>query len=720
MELQPLLHDLLVAVAAPTQAWSDRAGQIALADGRGAQGVYHGDVRVLAGARLTVAGVPGSGALAGTADPVAVEPEAVAAGTDGPGRVRVVLLARTVDGPGADPTARLERLREVAPGAVTETLTLSCSTAEPVTARIEVLLRPDGTPMDRIKSGAPVGPPPVPEPVTPDGSASDGGAPDRVDQPGVRWQADAEVSARVAAPGARVTVDPDGAVRLTWDVTAGTGAPQTCTWTLVVTDVGGVTTAPRSAAPEWSRPQVEAADRRLPALLDQALTDLGSLRLSARHAPDDVFLAAGAPWFFTLFGRDSIWAARMMLPLGTELAAGTLRTLAGLQGERTDPATAEQPGKILHELRRAELSMPGEGTVLPPVYYGTVDATPLWVCLLHDAWRWGMPAAEVEALLPTMERALAWMSEHGDADGDGFLEYADETGTGLANQGWKDSGDSVQWRTGELATGPIALAEVQGYAHEAALAGAALLDAFGRSGGDGWRTWAVALADRFRATFWTADAHGRYPGIALDADKRVVDTLTSNIGHLLGTGILSAAEEAEVAARLVGPEMDSGHGLRTMSTDSAGYWPLRYHGGAVWPHDTAIVAQGLARAGHAREAAVLAEGLLTAAQDFENRLPELYGGDARGTVPRVVPYPAACRPQAWSAAAAVSVLASVLGLAPDVPGGTLDVAPPAPAPLGAVAVRGLRLGGRSLDVLVDAAGQAVVATDAAVTVHVRA
>lgn len=690
MELQPLLHDLLVAVHAPTQAWSDSCGQIGLVDGRGAQGIYHGDVRVLSGARLTVDGAT---------------PEAISSGADGAGRARTVLLARTVDGPGPDPTARLERLRTAGPGVVTETLTLSCSTAEPVRARLEIAVRPDGTPMDWIKSGAAVRAAPVPEPTA----------------DGLRWRADGDVEARLSAPDATVTVADDGTVHLTWDVTAATGSPQVRTWSVAIADAGGVVVAPRRAEPEWSAPQVEAADRRLPSLLDQSLTDLGQLRLSARFAPDDVFLAAGAPWFFTLFGRDSIWAARMLLPLGTDLAAGTLRTLAARQGTRTDPATAEQPGKILHEVRRAELSMPGEGTVLPPVYYGTVDATPLWICLLHDAWRWGMPAAEVEALLPALERALTWMSDHGDTDGDGFLEYADESGTGLANQGWKDSGDSVQWRTGELATGPIALAEVQGYAHEAAVAGAALLEAFGRPGADRWRAWAGTLAERFRTAFWTCDDRGRrYPGIALDADKRVVDTLTSNIGHLLGTGILSAAEEAEVAALLVGTDMDSGYGLRTMSTESAGYWPLRYHGGTVWPHDTAIVVQGLARAGYTAEAARLAEGLLAAAQDFDDRLPELYGGDPRDTVPHVVPYPAACRPQAWSAAAAVSVLGSALGLHPDVPGGRLDVTPPAPAPLGAVSVRGLRLAGRPLDVAIDAAGRPTVSTQAPVTVSTPA
>ncbi|HEY0119126.1 MAG TPA: amylo-alpha-1,6-glucosidase, partial [Cellulomonas sp.] len=354
--------------------------------------------------------------------------------------------------------------------------------------------------------------------------------------------------------------------------------------------------------------------------------------------------------------------------------------------------------------------------VLPPVYYGTVDATPLWVCLLHDAWRWGMPAAEVEALLPAAEAALEWIVGPGDSDGDGFLEYVDETGSGLANQGWKDSGDSVQWRDGRLATGPIALVEVQGYAHEAAMGGAALLEAFGRPGAQRWRDWAGELATRFRHSFWTQDAHGRYPGIALDADKQVVDTVTSNIGHLLGTGILTREEETTVAERLGRPDMDSGYGLRTMSTDSAGYWPLRCHGGAVWPHDTAIVVAGLSRAGHADAAARLATGLLAAAQDLDDRLPELFSGDQRGTVPAVVPYPAACRPQAWSAAASVAVLGASLGLTPDVPGGRLHVAPPTTSAVGALRVRGLRLAGHDLDVEIDRDGRVRVRTDAPVEV----
>jgi glycogen debranching enzyme len=323
-----------------------------------------------------------------------------------------------------------------------------------------------------------------------------------------------------------------------------------------------------------------------------------------------------------------------------------------------------------------------------------------------------MPAAEVDALVPHLEAALAWMVEHGDADGDGFLEYVDESGRGLANQGWKDSGDSVQWADGALAQAPIALCEVQGYAYEAAMSGAALLDAFDRPGADRWREWAQQLATRFRAAFWVEDADGPYPVIALDAAKRPVDTLTSNAGHLLGTGLLDDAESALVAARMGSDNMDSGFGLRTLSARAAGFGPLSYHGGSVWPHDTAVVLRGLAADGHHRQAASLVEGLLAAGAAFDNRLPELYAGDARRDLPVPVPYPAACRPQAWAAASAVVVLGAVLGLRPDVPGQASQVVPMSPSPVGALACHGLRLGDGALAVEVDRDGTLVTAESA--------
>jgi glycogen debranching enzyme len=236
------------------------------------------------------------------------------------------------------------------------------------------------------------------------------------------------------------------------------------------------------------------------------------------------------------------------------------------------------------------------------------------------------------------------------------------------------------------------------------MAGAALLDAFELSGADRWRSWAAEIADRFRKQFWAEDDLGPYPAIALDADKQRVDTLTSNAGHLLGTGILSADESAAVARRLGSAEMDSGFGLRTMATSSGGYWPLSYHGGSVWAHDTAIVVSGLARSGHTESAAALIEGLLAAAAAFDSRLPELYGGDARSTTPRPVPYPAACRPQAWSAAAAVALLSAIVGATADVPAGAVTVSPMAPSPVGAVTVNGLRVARQPLSLGIAADG----------------
>ncbi|WP_328587569.1 amylo-alpha-1,6-glucosidase [Serinibacter arcticus] len=302
--------------------------------------------------------------------------------------------------------------------------------------------------------------------------------------------------------------------------------------------------------------------------------------------------------------------------------------------------------------------------MLPPVYFGTVDATALWICLLHDAWRWGMADADVEALLPTLEKALGWLRDHGDGNGDGFVDYVDATGSGLANQGWKDSGDSVQWRDGSLAEGPIGLCEVQAYAYEAATSAAVLLEAFGRDGASEWRTWAADLAERFRAAFWTSDEQGPYLGVAVDRHGNLVDSVASNMGHVVGTGILTPEEERLVADRLVSPQMSSGLGLRTLSSAMGGYWPLRYHGGAVWAHDTAIAVSGLVRAGLDDQADVLVTGLLAAAERFDFQLPELFAGTSLDDVGDVVSYPASCHPQAWSAASAVTVLQAVLGLEP--------------------------------------------------------
>ncbi|MDQ1129219.1 glycogen debranching N-terminal domain-containing protein [Microbacterium sp. SORGH_AS_0888] len=612
--MQPLLHDQHVILRAPVQAWQGPDGSMGDAP---IHGLYLGDIRLISHLRLRVGGASG---------------EHVAIAEDAADRAVFVSLVRQLDDADADPHLRAVRTRTVTASGLREGVRLESALADPLRTTVEIALSSDLAAMDLVKSGR-------------------SGDPAAFELAGTtaHWGRDA-VRVAVTAEGARLRVDGDLLV-LTWDIELVPGSAAEVEWRVEATDARAVVTAPTTPVP-WSQPSV-VDDDRLRRWVERALGDLDALRLETTRAPGEQFLAAGAPWFFTLFGRDSLWAARMLLPLGTGLAASTLRVLARFQGRESVSDTAEQPGKIMHELRRDTLEIPGEAIALPPLYYGTVDATPLWVCLLHDAWRAGMPDAEVAELLPHLEAALSWMRDFGDSDGDGLLEYVDETGHGLSNQGWKDSGDSVQWRDGTLAQGPIALCEVQAYAYEAARHGADLLEHFGRDG-TGWRDWASRLRAAFHDRFWVDDPEGAFPAIALDADKRPVDSVTSNIGHLLGTGLLDAAQARLVARRLLSPALDSGYGLRTLATDAGGYWPLGYHRGTVWAHDTAIAIRGLAAEGIAP--GPLIDGLLSAAAAFDYRMPELHGGDARSAIGRPVPYPAACRPQAWSAAAAVTCL----------------------------------------------------------------
>lgn len=631
--LQPLLDDATVVLRAPTQVWSGRGGDL----GSGAiDGIYHGDVRFIRHLEVTYDDLL---------------PEWISTSPDGPSRVVFGGLLRAVDDRFPDPKVRLLRDRTVSDGEVTEKLSVVSGVGFAVRTMLRVRLGAEFAPMPEVKAGAPIGR------AVDASTAVDGGvAVARLHSEGL--------SVTVTAPGARLHAD-GAEVVLEWDVEVAAGEQAEVVFRMALDDpdliVRGV------QRPTGWKVRRDGVDFRLSRWLDRALGDLDALRLSLPGHPEDEFFAAGAPWFFTLFGRDSLWAARLALPIDWRPAASTLRVLARLQGDSAEADTAEQPGKILHELRGSPFDIPAEGIVLPPVYYGTVDATALWVCLLSDAFAWGMPDAEVRALLPALRAALDWIVEHGDSDGDGFIDYIDTTGHGLANQGWKDSGDSIQWRDGTLAEGPIALCEVQGYAYEAVVAGAALLERFGEGGADELHTWAARLKARFAESYWVETPEGRYPAVALDAHKRPVDTLTSNIGHLLGTGILDPNEEADVARLLTGPTMLSGYGVRTMSTQATGYWPLSYHGGSVWTHDTAIIAHGLARAGLQAEAQLVIENLLATAEGFEYRVPELHSGDPSTEASRPTPYPAACRPQAWAAAAAIAVLQISLGLEPDAP-----------------------------------------------------
>ncbi|HET7196574.1 MAG TPA: glycogen debranching N-terminal domain-containing protein, partial [Nocardioides sp.] len=448
--------------------------------------------------------------------------------------------------------------------------------------------------------------------------------------------------------------------------------------------------------------RVEGSRHDLVAAVSRSVADLRGLLLSDAEQPADCLVAAGSPWYLTLFGRDSLWAARFLLLTGTDLAMGTLRALARRQATATDPASEAQPGKILHEVRAAPLQLSG-GILIPPLYYGSIDATALWVSLLHGAWKHGAPQEQVAALLPNLEAALDWLAAS-TASG-GFLRYVDSTGHGLANQGWKDSVDGVRHRDGSRGEAPIALCEVQAYAYAAAMQGAELQRAFGGGDPDRREEWAEGLAERFRAAFWVDSPEGPHPAIALDAHDRPVSALTSNIGHLLGTGLCDAEESAAIARLLVGPELNSGYGVRTMASTTTGYNPLGYHTGSVWAHDTMIAASGLAADGFRTEAELLVTGLLDASTAFRGRLPELFGGYPAVPGGSPTAYAAACHPQGWAAAAVVEGVRILLGLDVDGPSGRVSIATPVGEALRGHRVDGLVIDGEPASVEVSLDGE---------------
>jgi glycogen debranching enzyme len=427
----------------------------------------------------------------------------------------------------------------------------------------------------------------------------------------------------------------------------------------------------------------------------RAADDLDALRLFDPAHPEEPVIAAGAPWFMTLFGRDSILTGYFSLPLGCDLALATVRTLARLQGRKTDPETEEQPGRIVHELRFGR--SPSLALDAAERYYGTADATPLFVKLVHELWRWGAPWRDIEPLLPNVDAALDWIAGPGDPDGDSFVEYQRMTERGLLNQGWKDSWDAISFADGRLAEPPIALAEVQAYVYGAWVGGAALAWAAGDHVTASERAArAVELRERFNAAFWLPE-QGWY-ALALDADKRPVDALASNLGHLLWCDIVPPRRAQSVADAIMSPELRSGWGVRTLATSMARHDPLGYHTGSVWPHDTAIAVAGLRRAGCTRQAVRLAEDLLAAARATGGRLPELFAGLPPHALPVPVPYPASCSPQAWASAAPLLVLRALLGWEPDIPGGQLVLDPVLPRGATHLAIDGIPLGGARVGV----------------------
>ena len=444
-----------------------------------------------------------------------------------------------------------------------------------------------------------------------------------------------------------------------------------------------------------SSASIETMDVLSERALERASADL-RLLLNSGPGEGERYVAAGVPWFSCLFGRDSIITALQLLCVRPQVARSTLSILARLQAADFDDWRDAQPGKILHELREGELANASEIPHSP--YYGTVDATPLWLMLLDEYERWTGDDELVERLWPNAMAAIGWMDKFGDIDGDGLIEYERHSRRGLVNQGWKDSGDAIRNADGSLADGPIALVEVQGYAY-AARRGIARLARL-RGDEDLARAQdeaAEKLQARFEDTFWMEDA-GIY-AMALGGDKQPVTGIASNAGHALWTGIATLDRAISVGRVLTSPGMWSGWGIRTLSSETIGYNPIGYHLGTIWPHDNAICAAGFARYGLVGEARLVAGTLLEATVHFrEARLPELFCGFERERSPMPVPYPVACSPQAWAAGSLFHLVSSTLGMRPNAREKRLELfRPTLPASLPALRMRNLRVG----DALVD-------------------
>ena len=447
-------------------------------------------------------------------------------------------------------------------------------------------------------------------------------------------------------------------------------------------------------------PRLESDGGLLESVFRQSVVDLAALRITGDLLGESYVLpAAGLPWFMTLFGRDTLITSLQTLWVGPGLGRGALHLLGALQGTRVDPFRDEEPGRIMHEVRSGELTLLGEKPHSP--YYGTSDATPLWLVLLSDYWRITGDDEFVRARWRNVLAALNWIDRYGDRDGDGYVEYQTSSSQGLGNQCWKDSWDGIQFADGTIPHLPIATAEIQGYVYDAKLRAAELAR---RLLGDDelagrLEVEAAELHRRFQDDFWS-DERGGYYVVGLDGDKSQIDSLTSNMGHLLWSGIVPPERARVVADHLMSDALFSGWGVRTLSTEDRGYNPIGYHAGTIWPHDNAIVALGLTRAGFRDQANRIALAQLEAAAYTGFRLPEVFAGFERRISRFPVPYPTACSPQAWATGAPFLFVEAMVGLHAE--DGALRLDPRVPEEIGRIVIRRLHAFGAEWDV--EAAG----------------
>ncbi len=609
-----------------------------------------------------------------------------------------VFLSRRIPTPGEPATSVLvSRRRHVSQG-LHETIEIHNLSAETVRVVPVLQVGADFADVLAIKSGAPASTLPAIAQATDDGLVFTNGpqSPDT-----------ATIEVRVRADHGPIVLPG----QLLWNLELPARATATLQVEVAVSQAGR--TLPRTPIPAPGPPaavlrplrrQVVTPSDDVERVVARSFTDVASLRMVDASDPQRAIVAAGAPWFMTLFGRDSLLTAWMLLPFSPELAEGTLAALAERQGTVTDPTTEEQPGRILHEVRAAPqttAALAGSQT-----YYGSADSTPLFVMLVGEWSRWGATPEQLAPLLPHVDRALDWINGPGDPDQDGFVEVAPMTESGLINQGWQDSPDAIVNADGSVPRGPVALCEVQAYVYGALVARSELAERFGDGPtADDYRGRALAFKERFNDRFWLPERG--HLAVALDADKRPVDACASNMGHALWTGVVAEEHAAAVAERLTDRTMFSGWGIRTLAADMASYNPAGYHTGAVWPHDSTIAAAGLMRYGFAEPAVQVLAGLFDAATAFDDHLPEVWCGFSDQEFPFPVPFPTSCSPQAWAAAAPLLAVRTLLGLDPDVPRGTLTVAPRVPQQLMPLAVSDLLIGGHRVTVVANSEGTVV-------------
>ncbi|UZX03043.1 amylo-alpha-1,6-glucosidase [Arthrobacter sp. CDRTa11] len=622
-------------------------------------GVFYEDTRILSGWNLTINGEPVEPLVAKTKEPY-----------------RALIAGRVNHSDGyADSPLIVERLREVGAG-ILERITVRNYSTAPAKCLISIKVEADFADLFEVKEAR------IQRHWDESRAADGDGLTIRATWQDIRKGVLVSADGADASPEAltfHAVVPPHGE----WSATVsavptvnGTGpvAP------LVRPDADEL--SPRDLRrQEWVSkiPVLQMGNSSIERTLRRSYDDLGALRIEDPKHPDRVVVAAGAPWFMALFGRDSLWASLMALPVDPSLAFGTIQTLAERQGKVVDEMSEEEPGKILHEVRldvSSGLALGGKSA-----YYGSVDATPLFVALFGEVSRWGFAAETFTALLPHVDRALDWIRNYGDKDGDGFVEYERLNDRGLINQGWKDSWDGINFADGTLAEPPIALCEVQAYVYGAYLARSWIAYDAGDLGlAAEYRDLAAQLKRQFNEQFWLPDRG--YYAIALDGKKRPVDACASNMGQCLVFGIIDEDKAPMVAERLMSPEMFSGWGVRTLASDMGAYNPASYHNGSVWPHDNAIIAAGLLRYGFVEQAQRISTALFEAAEYSEGRLPELFCGFSREHFDEPVPYPTACSPQAWAATTPIFLIKSLMGYYADVARGGLWMDPVLPESYG--------------------------------------